>query len=260
MKKYNLIIFILFLLISAGSVPLYAKATNSNVKISPPPPISTQSITFGNLTEITNNSITFNDKNNKVSQAAIDKNTKFIGKNKRFLKLKELKPNDIVAVISTDNDLTSTSGAALKKTIKIFVKSASDSAQTKRQAVYGIISNITGKVITLTHPVQQDKTYTVVTNSQTIIKVKGVEDATLQSLQVDQRISAVGTVDTNGVITAKRIHVIPGLAKGLLKKHPVSSSSAGLVTALSVTITATPSASISATPSPITSPSAALSR
>lgn len=99
--------------------------------------------------------------------------------------------------------------------------------QIKRRAVYGVVeqkvATDSATLLTLRHPKTQ-KTYQVVVNAQTKITGKGLTNITVSDIQIGNRITAVGTVDEAGKITAKRLHIIPGLARGLFGTQPATSS------------------------------------
>lgn len=205
-------------------------------------PGQTKKVEVGSVEEVSKNSVTIESKkNNKKTEAEINNSTVVIGRNKQSLKIGAIKLKDTIALISSDSGTASKSGKF--KVNKIFVQDASASALLKRRAVMGVITDISGNVITLAHQIQQERTFTVIKTAQTIITGKESKDASgsasLPALSVGQRITAVGDLDGNGAIIAKRIHIIPGKATGIFKRLPVSTPSASLV--------ATPSAA--ATPS-----------
>lgn len=211
---------------------------------SPPP-----QATLGNVKQVTPNKITVEEKKSKKqTEAVVDKNTKIIGRDKKILKLEKVKPQDLVAIISTESG---------KKVVKIFVRQATDSAQAKqmkRRAIQGVITNITGGTITLAHQIQRERVYTLLVDAQTVIKIKGVEEATLADLAVGQRIAAVGDLNEEGKLIAKRIHVIPGKATGIFEKQPVATPSATITP--TSTPSATPTTTVEPTPTPTLEPTA----
>jgi hypothetical protein len=256
MKKITLFISIFTLLfVVLSSNVLYAK-TEENGKV--------KAAKAGNVQSVGKSSLTIEEKQGNQSDTQVDRTTKVMGQAKKTLRLNQIKPNDKVVVIGTE------SGTLTKKefkALKIFVKqaSASTSALTKRQAVHGVVTGITGGTITLVHQIHQDRSYTVNTTASTVIKIKGTESATLSSILVGSRIVVVGETGADGMLTAKRIHVIPGLAKGLKLPSgtPTGSGSATITPSVSTTVTptVTEAASPSATPttvSPSTTPTPTL--
>ncbi|KKS83768.1 MAG: hypothetical protein UV59_C0032G0016 [Candidatus Gottesmanbacteria bacterium GW2011_GWA1_43_11] len=215
-----------------------------------------QKVTIGSLDTVTENSVIIENKKNKQkTEALIDKTTKVIGANNKPVKLGTLKLKDLIALISSDSAVA-TRGAKLKVK-KIFVKEASSSAQLKRRAVMGVITNIQGNTLTLTHQIQRDRTYIVIVSEQTIIHQKASEasgSATLASLSVGMRIAAVGDLNEGGGIIAKRIHIIPGKATGVFNKNPLATPSASLIASPSAIATPSALPSISPSSSPDESP------
>lgn len=216
-------------------------------KETPTPPQAT----IGNVKQVTPDRIIVEEKKiKKQTEAVVDKNTKIIGQDNKILKLEKVKPKDLVAIISTESG-TPTDGLKIKKVLKIYVRQATDSAQTKqskRHALQGLITNISGEIITLAHQIHRERVYTLLVDAQTVIKIKGTETASLADLAVGQRIAAVGDLNEEGIIVAKRIHVIPGKATGLFEKYPVATPSA------TITPTSTPSATPTEEPSPTPTP------
>lgn len=195
---------------------------------------------IGNVESVSPNSLTIQKGNNKGKyKTTIDKDTKIVGQDKKTVKLNSLKPADLAAIVASESG-EATKGGQLKKALKIFIKEATSSAQAKRRAVQGVISAISGNTITLTHQIQTERVYTLLVDSQTVIKIKGTESATLVDLKIGQRIAAVGDLQANGNLLAKRIHVIPGKATGVFKKYPTISPG--------ITLTVTPTATASVTP------------
>jgi len=158
----------------------------------------------------------------KSETVNIDRLTKVVNSKNKPIKINGVKPNDTTMVVASDD---AASGAAkIKKAVKIFVKTATESAQlaTKRKAVQGVVTNVSGKTITLAHQIQRDRTFTVIATDLTIIKMSGSASATLADVQVGKRITAVGDNDGAGGIIAKMIHIIPGKATGVFNKLPVT--------------------------------------
>ncbi|OGG05716.1 hypothetical protein A2872_04720 [Candidatus Gottesmanbacteria bacterium RIFCSPHIGHO2_01_FULL_42_12] len=153
-----------------------------------------------------------------LTDILMDLKTKVVGR--------KIKLDSKVAVVS---ELATRSGN-LKKALKIFVKEGTPSGQLKRRAVQGVITGISGNVITLAHQTKQERKFNVLMDSQTIIKSKNSASGSA-ALVVGVRIVAMGTPTEAGLL-AKLIHVIPGKATGVFRKNPVSTSSA--------TVSATP--------------------
>lgn len=208
-------------------------------------PSSERRVTVGNVEKVTGNTITVQEEKNKKSEVLIDKKTKLIDEKKRVLQLNQIKLKDKVAIISSESGSLASEGGQLRKAARVYVRQATSSAQLKRRAVQGVIENIEGTKITLAHQIQRERKYYLTVSSQTVIKLKGVENGSLSDLQVGQRIAAVGDLTETGSLLAKRIHVIPGKATGVFKKNPLATPSA----ILSVSPTASATPEISVTPS-----------
>lgn len=193
----------------------------------------------GTVESTTTNSV-ITEKNKKTTEVEVNKNTKIINQNKKEVKLNSLKKSDFAAIITDDE--TATSSRQLKKALKIYVRDATASAQAqpKRKAISGVIQSISGNLITLTHQIQTDRIYQLYTSTSTAVKIKDLPSATIADLKAGLRIAAVGDLNEEGQLVAKRIHVIPGKATGVFNKYP--------------TPTATPSGNITVTPTLISSP------
>ncbi|MDP3998733.1 MAG: DUF5666 domain-containing protein [bacterium] len=216
-------------------------------------------VSIGNLENIRGDRVVISNQKSKAkTEAVVDQNTKVVGQGKKELQLKDIKPKDTIAIISSSSGEFATSGSKLKKAVKIFVQqtSATESAKSKRRAIQGVITSIAGNLLTLSHQIQRERTSSVAVNDQTVIKIKGLEDATLANLEVGQRVAVMGDLDEGGVLLARRVHVIPGKATGIFRRLPVSTPSATLTVTPTATETATPSAtpSVEATPSVTLSP------
>lgn len=254
MKYFFTLLTLSFVLLIAA-VPLYAQGKSDQA----PGQTKKSKAVVGTVDTVSSNSVTVSEKaGNKKTEVMIDKTTKVLGQAKKEMKIGAIKLKDIIAYISTDS-ATATAGGKLKVK-KIFVKDASSSAQLKRRAVQGVITAINGNVLTLAHQIQRDRIYKVVVTGDTSIKMKSTtatasaglatSSATLASLAVGQRIVAVGDLNPDGGIIAKKIHVIPGKATGIFNRLPVATPSASLVASPSTTPSASvlPSATPSATP------------
>ena len=207
----------------------------------------TQKATIGNIDQVKPNSVVVDEKKaKKKTEVTFDKNTKIINQDKKVLKPSALKNKDLAAIISTESGKTKE-----KKIVKMFIREASSSAelkQQKRHAVSGVIINISGETITIAHQIQRERTWTLQVTAQTVIKIKGIEGATLVDLAVGQRIAAVGDRNDEGILVAKRIHVIPGKATGVFEKQPLATPSGTLTGTPTSTPSATPTEEISPTP------------
>lgn len=216
-------------------------------------------VVIGSVENVTGNTVVVEEKKGKKkTEAEVDQDTRIMGQNKKVLKVGALKLKDLIAIVSSGSSDATDSGKLKVK--KIFVKEATVAAQLKRRAVQGVITSISGNVISLVHQIQRERTYTVVVNEQTVIKSKSEEatgSASLASLAVGQRIVAVGEPSDSGIV-AKLIHVIPGKSFGIFKKQSLSTPSASLMATPAASATASALPSVAPTPASSASPSPTL--
>lgn len=216
-------------------------------------------VVIGSVESVTGSTVVVEEKKGKKkTEAEVGQDTRIIGQDKKVLKIGALKLRDLIAVVSSGSGDATDSGKFKVK--KIFVKEATAAAQLKRRAVHGVITNISSNIISLVHQIQRERTYTVVVNDLTVIKLKSEEatgSASLASLAVGQRIVAVGEPSDSGLV-AKLIHVIPGKAIGIFKKYPLATPSASLAATPTASTTASAQPTVVPTPSSPASPSPAL--
>lgn len=201
-------------------------------------------VEIGSVEQTQGTTITYDEKNNGKKEIKVEATTKIIGQEKKTLKVSQLKMKDMIAVISTDSS-DSTGSGKIKKILKIYIKEASISAQSKRRAVSGVIDSINGNVLTLAHQIQRDRKYSVTVGVDTSIIIKNISQPTFADLKIGMRISTVGDLSQTGGIIAKRIHAIPGKAVGIFEKRPFSATPSGTAT---ISASSTPVSTISATP------------
>lgn len=198
----------------------------------------------------------------------VDKTTVFTDENNKPVKSNSIKPQDRVIAIVESEDGGTNSGQ-LKKALKIIARSSTDSAQlrvTRRRAVQGVVTALSGTTIQLTHQIQRDRLYNVIFNDRTVVTAlgsSGSANLVTTLIQVGQRIIVMGNAADNGDILASRIRIIPGKATGVFVKQPVTPfptmtiaptpiSTPSATPTVTVTPTATPSPSV--TPSPTVTP------
>jgi hypothetical protein len=161
------------------------------------------------------------------------------------LNLGQLKKNDQIATIATPS-ATATISARLVL-VRPATGSATISATLKpaRRAVYGLVREINGNILTVSHPLKDNPRYKVQVIDTTLIKIKGLAAPTLADIKVGDRVAAVGNW-SNDILVAKRVHVIPGKAVGLFER--ISTKSA------TPSATATPTATLTPTATPTPTP------
>lgn len=255
-KSIVTIALISLFVLTAGARPLFGQGKSGQAPGQVKKDEKSSQAVLGNVEKVIGNAVVFEEKGSKKTvEVTTDSQTQVIGQAKKKLRLSDIKPKDMVAVVATPSGTATESGKP-GKAIKVFVKEASPSAQGKRHAVHGIITGINSGVITLVHQIQQDRFYSVAFDSATVVKMKGIPDATTANLELGARIAAVGVPGADGTLLAKRIHVIPGKAIGVFKRQsPIATPSATIAVSptptatVSATLTPTPTATASATPS-----------
>lgn len=173
----------------------------------------------GEITAISGSTITIQTRKDEIKTILTDDSTKFlqIGKDgKKEIKLSDLKVGDRIASVGIAPD--ENSGIA-KFVVKLVKPTAS------RHAVFGEVSEVGDGQLTVTHLIHEDKPATTVkTTNDTVIKIRGNEDAKFSEIEVGDKVAASGTVDDKGVISAKRLFVIPGKFDGVKPKDATSSA------------------------------------
>ena len=167
----------------------------------------------GTVEKISSPNFTLKAKSGQSVEVKTDAKTKYTGK----MNFTDLKVGGKVSVVKDSSNLAKI--AAIQK-IK----------PEKKRAVFGEVEAIVGQTLTLHHVKNPNQKFTVLISDQTQLKVKGVDKATLANVKVGDKVTASGTVDEKGVITAKRLFVVPGKFKGLEKPatpaaKPATSSS-----------------------------------
>lgn len=189
----------------------------------------------GKITEVGEASITLNTQSGE-KQVLISDQTKIFDKNKKEITLAQLKVGDFVIAMGfpTDNALDGR---------RIVVSPQPKISQ--KEAVFGRVTDISEENILTIKNEKKNITYMVETDSKTVITKKvnnNVAKVNFEMIKLDDRVVAVGTVTENEekIITAKLIHVIPGLALG--EEKPA------------VTVTPTPKPKATSTPKASPSP------
>ena len=174
---------------------------------------------FGTITAIADSTVTIETKRGDVKDVFTDDFTKFFSVGaggKTTIAFENLKVGDKISAVGISSDDT---GGKAKFVVRI-AKSVS-----KRHAVLGKVKSVSGSTLTLTHLTQTDREFTVVVAAGAAIKIKGTAGAaSVSDIQKDDVIIAVGTVGSNGTITARRLFVVPGKREGLQPKESTSSA------------------------------------
>lgn len=255
--KISFSLFLLLILISLSAFPLKAQENFGQIlgakNTASQNPGQQKKAIIGNVNEITTKNLRIqNNKYNTTTDTLLDNKTQIFGQGKKTLRLKDIKLQDRVAVISTDS-AEATGGASVRKAVKVYIKSA-DTQTLKRQAIQGVITNLTATTITLAHQIHRDRVYQIAIDSTTAVTMKGVANATIANLAIAQRVVVIGSAKETGIYTATAIHIIPGKATGIFNKQPVVAPTSSLTvtpeTSITPSLSVTPTGTISGTPGP----------
>lgn len=219
-----------------------------------------QKATVGNVERVTTSSIVVEEKKFKQQiETKVDKNTIIKNQDNKTLELRKIKPKDEVAIItekgSTDNNITIAPGedSSLDKAARIYVNQATSSAQSKRHAVQGIITNVAGNNISIAHLQQTNRNFTFSVSDETVVKVEHIDNATIEYLKAGQLIVAVGDLTDQNILMASWIHVIKDVESSVpvtpVPSQTILPSEIPLPSIIS-TITSVLTPSIALTPSP----------
>lgn len=155
-----------------------------------------------------------------------------------------------------------------RKLFKLELRQSSPSSQLKkRHAVMGVITAISGNIITISHQIKGERIYTIVIGPNTVITGKsspGVNDGenatssgSVQDLKVGERIAAFGKPQPDGSLLADKIHIIAGKAIGVFKRisgtpeiSPSSTPSSEVTTLTPTSGTVSPTVEITPTLTP----------
>lgn len=181
----------------------------------------TVEVTVGTIGEVNQGKIQVNN-NNKKTQINTDQNTKIIEKpSNKKLNFGQLKKDDKIAAIAS----ASASASESAKLIIVKEGTASATAKQNRKAIYGLVREITGDIIVVSHPLKDNPRYRIRVVAGTYIKIKGLASATIADIRVGDRLAAVGEWADDALVV-KKIHVIPGKAVGLMERVATKSATA----------------------------------
>jgi hypothetical protein len=116
-------------------------------------------------------------------------------------------------------------GLALEK---MNIRTSTSGASLSRHAIMGVITSIANGVITIAHPIQQDRVSTILYNASTVFSVKGVAHTTALDVAEGMRIVVIGIPSNDGLL-AVRIHVVPGKTKEIIIRPPNATSGGSLL-------------------------------
>lgn len=179
----------------------------------------------GTLAEITDSTLEITVKGGKQAMVATSKETSYVrvSKGKRAeIKFEELVIGDFVVAMGYRN------GNNVLEARRVIAYDKSP--LSARRVVYGIVESNEKGVLTIKHP-KTGNSWKIKTTSKTKVTRKkdgGFEEIKPAEVEVGSRIVAAGTPDEKdaGLLVARRIHIIPGLAQGLTgTSNPTTSPS-----------------------------------
>lgn len=173
----------------------------------------------GEITAISGTTFTIQTRSDGIKTILTDGETKFLqlGKGgKKEINLGDLKVGDRIAAVGIAKDENTGTAKFIVKLIK---------PDKNRHAVFGEVSAVGDNELTISHLTHKDKpTTTVKVTADTKIKIKGKEEADFSDIKVGDKVATSGSVDEKGVITAKRLFVIPSNAAGVNPKESTKSA------------------------------------
>lgn len=218
-----------------------------------------QTAIVGGVERVTSDSVVIEEKQQKKKvEAKVDESTLIKNQDDKTLELRGVKAKDEAAIIpkeeGTQPEEAKEGEIQIKEAARIFVRQATPSAQLKRRAIQGVITNIIGNFITVAHQTQTGRGFTFSVDDQTVVKIKDLPNANTNDLRVSQRIVAVGDLDENGILLARWIHVIkdvPISPTALLSISPSQPLATNIPTPISTqTPTSIPTPTLTPTPTP----------
>jgi hypothetical protein len=167
----------------------------------------------GEISAITGSTITLETKRG-TKNVLVNEETNIVGPQRKTLKVTDLKVGDtIIAMGTVDPD-----GVMTAKRIVVVPKPPK--APPLRRAVFGRVKEIdkNKQILTVVHLKKEEVSFQVKASDKTRItkKLDGkMQKIDFSKIVIGDRLAAVGTWDeTNQILTAKIIHVIPGKATG----------------------------------------------
>lgn len=175
--------------------------------------------TVGILEQITDSTLEIKTKENKALLASTTKDTLYFrisaGK-KKEIKFDELILGEFVVAMGFRN------GNEVLEAKRVVTHDKSPIVN--KHSVYGVVKATDKSTLTVEHPKTRE-TWTVKTSSKTTVTAKvdsKMQEVGFDAIKIGDRVTAVGILDSKAqnTLEAKRVHVIPGLARGLLSPTP----------------------------------------
>ena len=118
---------------------------------------------------------------------------------------------------------------------RMIAREASTEATLRRSAVSGVVVAVDGSALTIVHQIQRDRSFVVHYNADTVITTKDGSESEIPVFTEGMRIAAVGE-PIDGDLLAKRIHVMPGKASGVMLKQPLATDGGSMDSSPSATV------------------------
>lgn len=158
----------------------------------------------GTATEVGASSLTVNSGGTNLVVATSDQTVfiSFLSGTRTTSGLAAIKVGDRIAAL----------GAVSGSTMDAKLVALVPSHQTKRHADHGTVTAVTAKTVSFTSTAAKNSAGVFGYTKDTVFtaKVGGkITKVAATTLQVGDRVSFVGSVDSSGIITAKLVHIIP---------------------------------------------------
>lgn len=174
---------------------------------------------FGTIAAIAESSFIIETASGSLKTVFTDDLTKFYsigsGGKTRLNVLEEFKVGDKVSVVGIGSD-------EAFGTAKYVVRQGT--SITKRHAISGKVKEISAENLVLTHQIHTDRTTAIKISSNTNLKIKGKDKATISDIKIGDFVVVCGTVGKDSVMDASKIFVIPGAKTGQKPKDATSSA------------------------------------
>lgn len=177
----------------------------------------------GQVQIVAPNEIGVKQTGHQISTYSIDENTSIVNERNKPLKKSDILPNVQTVIVSQDK--TATSGADIRKALKVFIKTTNISPTAKlanRQALQGVIAELSGNDVRIVHQTQSNRSYFLTLDDNSKIKSPANAQATVADLIVGQRIVAAVSTLPGGGMLVKQIHIIPGKAVGIVRRLSIT--------------------------------------
>jgi preprotein translocase subunit YajC len=192
-------------------------ATNSSELKAAASKISNTHI-FGTISAIAQSTIVVETQSGTSKMVFTDDLTKFYSldsSGKTIISLTDLKVSDPVSVVGIGND--DTSGTA-----KYIVRQGTPVAQ--HYATAGKVKEVSTEGFVITNIVNTTQNTNIKLNSNTTVKIKGKNTATVTDIKVGDLLVLTGNLGKDGSLEATKIFVLPGKATGAKPKESTSSA------------------------------------